>query len=117
MKNYLEIDGRIQSELVTDENCYAFNFSAPTGLDYTLKGEQRLKYTYVRVVYFGDKGEKLKKDLKVGKFIRIYGKLDSEKYITTTGKAVYNKVIVAEKIVELAYDEDRDCYEEYVQLC
>lgn len=119
MRNVLEIDGRVQTELTVSEDGLsgAFIFSAPAGLDYKLKGDKRLNFTYIRVVVFSNKLEKLKKDLKVGKFIRIYGQLDSEKYITANEKSVFNKVIVTDKIVELSYDDDRDCYEEYLPLC
>ena len=51
--------------------------------------------------------------IQVGSMIRIYGKLDSEIYITKTGKYVYNKIIYAEKIVRVRYDKDIN---EYVEV-
>ena len=36
----------------------------------------------------------------------MYGKLDSEQYQSKTGKIVYNKILVAEKINQLKYDPE-----------
>ena len=46
--------------------------------------------------------------------IRIYGKLDSEQYPTSSNKIVYNKIICAEKIVRIRWNENA---KDYVEVC
>ena len=46
--------------------------------------------------------------------IRIYAKLDSEQYKTTSEKTVYNKILVANRIVRIKYDKAVKDYVEVV---
>ena len=46
--------------------------------------------------------------------VRIYGKIDSEQYHTISHKNVYNKIICAERIVRIRWDNTIQDYVEVI---
>lgn len=76
----------------------------------------RKKFTFIRVIYYNNNINELnavKELIKYNNFIRIYGKLDSEMYVTTNGKNVYNKILIAHKIVKIKWNDESD---EYIEI-
>lgn len=110
--NEVKVDGCVQKDVKLLEEIASFNVSVNTGLYNCVDNSQKKRYTYFRVVYPFDVTEELKEIVQTGSMIRIYGKLDSEIYITNTGKYVYNKIICAEKITRIRFDKDLKDYVE-----
>lgn len=113
--NEFVLDGRVQSEPIYQDGVYVFTISVCTGKD-TVEREdgvliEKPRFTYIRCVYkqsdFDDKG------IKVGSLYRFGGKLDSDKYITKTGKAVFNKILEVFDAIPLKFDKEIG---EYVEV-
>ena len=71
------------------------------------------RFTYIRVVYPFEIDEHIEEILQPNSMIRIYGQLDSEQYITSSNKVVYNKIIKADKLVRIRFNKD---IQEYVEV-
>lgn len=110
--NKIILDGCVQKDARLFEEIANFNISAITGkytcLDNTIKN----RFTYIRVVYPSEIDERLEEILQPGVMVRVYGKIDSEQYVTSSNKVVYNKIICAEKIVRIRFNEDIQDYVE-----
>lgn len=85
--NELIIDATILEDIHEGKDCIEFNISIPS---------RTHSYTYIKVQYIGEETELIKPYSAV----RLYGHLDSELYITKSGKRVFNKVIIVEKLEE-----------------
>ena len=112
--NKITIDGCVQKDAKLYEEIANFNISAITGEYTCIDGTKKNRFTYIRVVFPQTITEYLASILEPGIMIRIYGKLDSEQYKTASDKIVYNKIIVAEKIVKIKYDKELKDYVEVV---
>jgi hypothetical protein len=112
--NQITIDGCVQKDAKLYEEIANFNISAITGEYTCVDGSKKNRFTYIRVVYPKPITEYLESVLEPGVMIRIYGKLDSEQYKTASDKIVYNKILVANKIVKIKYDKDLKDYVEVV---
>lgn len=111
-KNEFILDGRVQCEPTLGENGWVtFNISIRTGENLLAlsSGEviTRPAYTYIRVL-----SDLPIEEVKLGNYYRFKGKLGSEKYITSSGKAVYNKVLVVEAATLLEYSKEEKCFVE-----
>lgn len=111
--NKITIDGCVQKDAKLYEEIANFNISAITGEYTCINGSKKNRFTYIRVVFPQKITEELEAILQPGAMIRIYGKLDSEQYKTSSNKIVYNKILVAEKIIKIKYDKD---IEDYVEV-
>lgn len=111
--NNIIIDGCVQKDIKLFDEISNFNISAITGAYNCVDNTKKNRFTYIRVIYPHQVDEYTESILQPGSMIRIYGKLDSEQYLTTTNKVVYNKIICADKIVRIRYDKD---IEEYVEV-
>ena len=78
----------------------------------SIDGTKKNRFTYIRVVFPQQITKYLEDILQPGAMIRIYGKLDSEQYKTASEKIVYNKILVANKIVKIKYDKELKDYVE-----
>ncbi len=110
--NKITIDGCVQKDARLFEEIANFNISAITGEYTCLDGTKKNRFTYIRVVFPHQLNEYLESILQPGAMIRIYGKLDSEQYKTASEKIVYNKILVADKIVRIKYDKNLKDYVE-----
>lgn len=112
--NQVLIDGCVQKDTKLYEDIASFNISSITG-DYNCPdGKKKNRFTYIRVVFPETITEYLESILQPGAMIRIYAKLDSEQYKTTSEKTVYNKILVANRIVRIKYDKEIKDYVEVV---
>lgn len=111
--NQVTVDGCVQRDPKLYDEIANFNISVKTGVYTCVDNSIKTRYTYYRVIFPQEIDERMEEIIQVGSMIRIYGKLDSEIYITKTGKYVYNKIIYAEKIVRVRYDKDIN---EYVEV-
>ena len=112
--NQVIIDGCVQKDTKLYEDIASFNISSITGEYNCLDGNKKNRFTYIRVVFQETITEYLESILQPGVMIRIYAKLDSEQYKTTSEKTVYNKILVANKIVRIKYDKTIKDYVEVV---
>ena len=106
LQNQIVLDGKVQKDVKIFDDIVNFNLSSITGKYISPNNEEKSRYTFIRVIYDGEVTDKIKQILQPGNFIRMYGKLDSEQYQSKTGKIVYNKILVAEKINQLKYDPE-----------
>ena len=107
--NSLIIDGCVQQNPKLDETENAplsFNISVVTG---TI--DERRIFTYIRVI-LNNTDKDVLNVIEPGRMIRIYGKLNSEQYITKSNKIVYNKIIDAENVVPIRFNKDIGDYVE-----
>ena len=111
--NQVIVDGCIQKDTKLYDEIASFNISVHTGFYNCVDNSSKKRYTYFRVIFPYDIDEKMEELLQVGSMVRIYGKLDSEVYITASGKYVYNKILYAEKIVRIKFNKD---IQEYVEV-
>ena len=112
--NKLVSDGCVQKDAKLFDDIANFNISAITGEFTCLDNTKKNRFTYIRVIYPKPVDEYMENILQPNSMIRIYGKLDSEQYITNSNKIVYNKVICADKIVRIRFDKN---IEDYVEVC
>lgn len=111
--NKIILDCKVQKDVKLFEEIANFNVSAITGQYTCIDNSVKNRFTYIRVIYPNDIDERLEEILQPGVMIRVYGKIDSEQYITSSNKVVYNKIICAEKIVRIRFNED---IQEYVEV-
>ena len=111
--NKIIIDGRVQKDVKLFDEIANFNISSITGTYTCIDNSVKNRFTYIRVIYPREVDESLIDILQPDVMVRIYGKLDSEQYVTSSNKVVYNKVICAEKIVKIRFDKD---IQEYVEV-
>lgn len=114
LRNEIVLDGKVQKDVKIFDKLVNFNISAITGRYITPQNLERNRYTFIRVVYEGEVTEEVKDSIKEGNFVRIYGKLDSEQYKSQTGKFVYNKILVVNKVTKLDYDRQQGIFVEVV---
>lgn len=101
IKNEFILDGKVQRDVKYFDDHIAFNISSITGKCLTEEGKERPKYTFIRVLYFGELNDDVIKTITEGNLIRLYGRIDSEQYKDKKGKTVYNKILYAEHISKL----------------
>lgn len=111
--NKVIVDGCIQKDVRLFDEIASFNLSVLTGVYNCANNTTKNRYTFYRVIVPFEIDEKMEELLQSGSMIRMYGKLDSEIYVTDTGKYVYNKILCAEKIVRIRYNKD---LQEYVEV-
>lgn len=104
------IDVKIQPDVKLFDEIVNFNVSAKTGVFTLPDGTQRPRYTFIRVIYPCKVTDSIRQLLQAGKFVRIYYHFDSEQYVAKSGKTVYNKILVADKITAIKYDKESDDY-------
>ncbi len=111
--NKIVLDCCVQKDVKLFDEIANFNVSAITGqykcIDNTIKN----RFTYIRVIYPHVVDDRITDILQSGSMIRIYGKIDSEQYVTSSNKLVYNKIICADKIVRIRFNQD---IQEYVEV-
>lgn len=112
IRNEIVLDGKVQKDAKVLAEVSTFNISAITGEYKLTDNSKRNRYTYIRVIYVGDKTPELEKLLQTGNMVRIYGKLDSEQYVAKSNKVVYNKILNATKITQLVFDKETKEYRE-----
>lgn len=110
--NRIILDGCIQKDVKLFDEISNFNISAITGKYDCIDGTTKNRFTFIRVIYPGEIDSYLEEILQPGVMVRIYGKIDSEQYQTSSNKQVYNKIICAEKIVKIRYIEELQDYVE-----
>lgn len=111
--NEVKLDCCVQKDVKLFDEIANFNVSAITGTYTCMDNTTKNRFTYIRVIYPHEVDEGVEEILQPGSMVRIYGKLDSEQYITSSNKQVYNKIICAEKIVRIRFDSD---IQEYVEV-
>ena len=79
MINELTVDGQVKKDIEVFEDKIAFVVSIPTHKD-ELTGKD--VFTFIKILYVGEMTDKTKNTIRAGNTIRIYGKLDSERFIT-----------------------------------
>ena len=111
--NNIILDCCVQKDVKLFDEIANFNVSAITGRYKLIDNTEKNRFTYIKVVYPNKVNDKLVEILQPNSMIRIYGKLDSEQYVTSSNKIVYNKIICAEKIVRIRFNEES---QEYVEV-
>lgn len=106
------LDGCVQKDVKLFEELASFNMSAITGQYTCMDNTVKNRFTYLRVIYPGEVDERLEEILQQGAMIRVYGKIDSEQYVTASNKVVYNKILCAERIVRIRFNADIQDYVE-----
>ena len=112
--NEIIIDGCVQKDIKLFDEIANFNISAITGKYTCVDNIKKNRFTYIRIIYPKPIDDYIENILQPQSMIRIYGKLDSEQYVTTSNKVVYNKIICAERIVRIRYDKDIEDYVEVI---
>lgn len=110
--NYIMVDAKVQPDTKVFDEIANFNVSILSGYFVMPNGYHKNRYTFIRVIYTGVIDDTAKNLIQPGNFIRLYGKLDSEHYCSKSGKTVYNKVLVIDKIVPIKFNKDLGDYEE-----
>lgn len=111
--NKIVLDCKVQKDVRLFDEVANFNVSSITG-QYILKDNtKRNRFTYIRVIYPHEITDQMREILQPDTMIRIYGKIDSEQYPTSSNKVVYNKIICANKIVRIRWNSD---VQEYVEV-
>lgn len=110
--NRIVLDCCVQKDVKLFEQIANFNVSAITGKYECIDGTNKNRFTYIRVIYPFEVDDILESILQTGAMIRVYGKIDSEQYQTSSNKQVYNKIICAERIVKIKFCEDIQDYVE-----
>lgn len=105
MENKVIVDGKIQKDVKVFSNSIIFNLSIITGTYKTFNDNLKNRYTFIKCMYKGEVTPEIEKLLSEDSYIHLDGKLDSEHYKSKTGKIVYNKIIVAEKVTPLSEEE------------
>lgn len=112
VKNEIVIDGKVQKDAKVMSEITTFNICAITGEYKFVDNTKRNRYTYIRVLYPTNGTKEITEMLAPRNMVRIYGKLDSEQYVSKSDKIVYNKVLTATKVVPLKFNRDTNEYEE-----
>ena len=112
--NSVILDCCVQTDAKLFDEIASFNVSAITGKYICIDNSEKNRFTYIRVVYTGKMDDNLAEILQPGCMIRLYGKLDSEQYVTSSNKIVYNKILSADKIVRIRFNEELQDYVEVV---
>ena len=105
-KNEIILDGKVQKDVKYFDKVINFNISSITGQYTTPENLIKNRYTFIKAIYSSEDviEDEVKDIIKTGNYIRVYGRLDCEQYKSQTGKVVYNKVIMIDKVVLLKYD-------------
>lgn len=103
----------VQRDVKLFDEIANFNVSAITGQYKCVDNSIKNRFTYIRVIYPHEVDDRLIEVLQPGAMIRVYGKLDSEQYVAASNKVVYNKIICADKIVRVKFNQD---IQEYVEV-
>ena len=111
--NQIILDCKVQKDVRLFDEVANFNVSSITGQYTLIDNTKKNRFTYIRVIYPHEVDDNIMDILQPESMIRIYGKLDSEQYKTSSNKIVYNKILVAEKIIKIKYDKD---IEDYVEV-
>lgn len=111
--NQVIIDGKVQKDVKLFDEVANFNISAITGEYTCLDNTTKNRFTYIRVIYPKEITDYLADVLQPETMIRIYGKIDSEQYVTSSNKVVYNKIICADQIVKIRFNHES---KEYVEV-
>ena len=111
--NQVILDCCVQKDVKLSEEIPNFNVSAITGQYKCIDNTVKNRFTYIRVLYPQEVTEKVEEILQPGAMIRIYGQIDSEQYITSSNKVVYNKIIKAEKLIRIRFNKE---IQEYVEV-
>ena len=114
LKNEIILDGKVQKDVKYFDELINFNISSITGEYLTPENTTKNRYTFIKTIYNGDVTDKVKNIIKTGNFVRLYGKLDSEQYKSQTGKIVYNKVLVVNKVTQLLYEPEFGIFTEVI---
>jgi hypothetical protein len=112
--NQIILDCKVQKDVRLFDEVANFNVSSITGQYTLIDNTKKNRFTYIRVVYPHEVDDTIMDILQPESMIRIYGKLDSEQYPTSSNKIVYNKIICAEKIVRIRWNENA---KDYVEVC
>ena len=88
MINKVTVDCKIQRDITEKDGKLYFAISI-------LSSKNPIKFTVIKSVYAKEDNREL---VKPGNYVRIEGKLDSERLISKTGKQVYNKILVVDTI-------------------
>lgn len=110
--NTITLDCKIQKDVKLFDEVANFNVSSITGQFQLLDNTKKNRFTYIRVIYPHEVDDRLIDILQPDSMVRIYGKLDSEQYVTSSNKVVYNKIICADKIVRVRWNNDIQDYVE-----
>ena len=108
VKNEIIIEGKILKNLKIEETSSYFYCSVLSGKHQLEDGATINKYTIIKVVYPEADGEKY---IRENSFIQVIGKLDSEQFKSQSGKTVFNKIVLANKLVPLFYNRETDSFE------
>ncbi|MEE3344053.1 MAG: hypothetical protein VZS44_08185 [Bacilli bacterium] len=112
--NEVILDGKVQKNINFLSDIISFNISSITGKFKLIDNSVKNRFTYIRVIYPYQLDEYTQSILVPDNMVRIYGKIDSEQYETKDGKIVYNKIICANKIVKIYYNDSTKMYEEVI---
>lgn len=112
--NQLILDGCIQKDTKLYDEIANFNISAITGSFLGQNNQIKKRFTYLKVIFPHPITPELENLLQPKSMVRIYGKIDSEQYHTISHKNVYNKIICAEKIVRIRWDNTIKDYVEVI---
>lgn len=104
VKNQVLIDGTIKKDVTVTESSIIFTLCSVTG--YTKLG--RPKYTYIKCLYDGEITEDTLYTISTNNNVRIYGKLDSEEFISKSNKKVFNKILYVENISLLVEEGEQE---------
>lgn len=110
--NSIVIDCKVQKDVKLFDEVANFNVSSITGQFQLLDNTKKNRFTYIRVIYPHEVTDALIDILQPDSMVRVYGKLDSEQYQTSSNKIVYNKIICADKIVRVRWNNDIQDYVE-----
>ena len=110
--NRIILDGCVQKDAKLFDEIANFNISAITGVYDCVGGETKNRFTFLRVVYphSVEDNDYIEGLLQPGVMVRLYGKIDSEQYLTSSNKQVYNKIICAENVVKIRWSEEAQDY-------
>lgn len=111
--NQIILDCKVQKDIKLFDEVANFNVSSITGIYNLTNNTKKNRFTYVRVIYPHEVDDRIIDILQPDSMIRVYGKLDSEQYQTSSNKVVYNKIICADKIVRVRWNEE---IQEYVEV-
>lgn len=110
--NNVVVDAKVQPDTKVFDEIANFNVSILSGYFVMPNGYHKNRYTFIRVIYNGEITDTVKKLIQPGNFVRLYGKLDSEHYCSKSGKTVYNKVLVIDRIAPIRFNKELQEYEE-----
>ena len=109
VKNIMIIEGKILKNLKVEEASSYFYCSVLSGKHKLENGDLINKYTIIKVVYPEADGGKY---IRENSFVRVTGQLDSEQFKSQSGKTVFNKIVLANKLEPLFYSRETNSLEE-----